>query len=249
MQHVGTVRIDDAFRIAGRAGRVAHAAGGVFLERRPGEIAIDLGDPVLIGHRVAQARLWHVRGVGQDDVALDGRELVLQLLHERHESRVEKHQPVFGVIGDVGDLFGKEAWIDGVIDRPDAGDAVPCFQMPPGVPGERRDAVTELDAFLVEPLRDFQCAGTDVAVVGAVDRALDGARDHFAVAVLDRGVVGKFQFILKALGRIFCRLRSPRQAPKVSPSTRYCKATRRVVRSRAAARPHGVPAARAESVR
>ena len=133
-------------------------------------------DPFLVRHRVAQAGLRHVRGVGEDHVALDGRQLVLQLLHQRHEGQVEEHQPVFGVIDDVGDLLGEQARIDGVIDRADAGDAVPGFQMPPGVPGERRDAVAELDAVLLQPLRDLQRALADLAIVGAVDRALDRAR-------------------------------------------------------------------------
>ena len=68
---------------------------------------------------------------------------------------VEEHQPVFGMIGDIGDLVGEQARIDGVIDRADAGDAVPGLQVPPGVPGERRDAVAELHALLLKPLRHF----------------------------------------------------------------------------------------------
>jgi hypothetical protein len=93
------------------------------------------------------------------------------------------------MIGDVGDLLGKEPRIDGVIDGADAGDAVPGFEMPPGVPGERRDAVAELDAFLLEPLRDLEGTLAHLAVIGAVDRALDGARDDLAIAMLSGGVV------------------------------------------------------------
>jgi hypothetical protein len=176
-----------------------------------------------------------VRGVGQDHVALDGRKLVLQLLHQRHERRVEEHQPVFGMIGDVGDLLGKQPRIDGVIDGADAGDAVPGLEMPPGIPGERRDAVAELDAFLLEPLRDFQRALAHLAIVGAVDRTFDRAGDHLRgcragsrrvddAMAQQRPVLHqsehwasppKFRFVLKALGGIFCRLRSPRQAQRL----------------------------------
>ena len=91
--------------------------------------------------------------------------------------------------GDVGDLIGEEPRIDGVIDRADTGDAVPGLEVPPRIPGERRDAIAELDAFLFQPLRDLQCTLADLAVVGAMDRAFDGAGDNLAIAVLNGGVV------------------------------------------------------------
>ena len=64
-----------------------------------------------------------------------------------------------------------------------------AFQVPPGVPGERRHAVAELDAVAVEPLRHAQGAGADFGVVGAVDRPFDRARDHRPLAVIERGVI------------------------------------------------------------
>ena len=69
-----------------------------------------------------------------------------ELFQQRHEGQVDEHHAVFGVIDDPADLLGEQPRIDGVVDRADAEDAVPGFQMPPGVPGERRDAVAELDA-------------------------------------------------------------------------------------------------------
>ena len=99
-----------------------------------------------------------MRGVGEDDVALDGRQLVGELFQQRHEGEVDDHHAVFGVIDDPGDLVGEQPRIDRVIDRADAEDAVPGFQVPPGVPGQRRHPVAELDAVLVEPLRDLQRA-------------------------------------------------------------------------------------------
>ena len=67
------------------------------------------------------------------------------------------------MIDDLGDLLGEQARIDGVVDRADAGDAVPGLEVPPGVPGERRDAVAELDAVALEPLRHLQRARADLA--------------------------------------------------------------------------------------
>ena len=51
--------------------------------------------------------------------------------------------------------------IDGVIDRADPENAVPGFQMPPSIPGQRRHPVAELDAILVEPLRNLERAGAN----------------------------------------------------------------------------------------
>ena len=39
---VGAVRVDDALRLAGGAGGVAHAGRGVLVELLPGEIAVGL---------------------------------------------------------------------------------------------------------------------------------------------------------------------------------------------------------------
>ena len=89
---------------------------------------------------------------------LHARELVLQLLQQGHEGEVEEEQAVFGVVDDVDDLVGEQPRIDGVIDRADPGDAVPGFQMPPGVPGERRHAVAEPDALALQALRHLQGA-------------------------------------------------------------------------------------------
>ena len=79
VQHVGAVRIDHTFRIAGGAGGVAHAAGGILVELRPGETRIAFGDQLLIAQRIAQrGRARHVGAAGHDDEAFDRRQLVLQ---------------------------------------------------------------------------------------------------------------------------------------------------------------------------
>ena len=111
--------------------------------------------------------------------------LSAMLFQERHERQVGDHHAVFGVIDDPGDLLGKQPRIDGVVDRADAEDAVPGFQVPPGVPGQRRDAVAELDAVALQPLRHLERALADLGIVRGVDRAFDRARHDRALAVVD----------------------------------------------------------------
>ena len=158
MQHVGAVRIEHALGIAGGAGGVAHAGRGVLVERLPGEVAVGFGDPFLIGHGIFQRGRRHMRGVGQDHILLDRLKLVGELFQDRHESEIDHHDAIFGVIDDPADLVGEQPRIDGVIDGADAHDAVPGFEMPPCVPRQRRHPVAELDAGLVEPLRNAQRA-------------------------------------------------------------------------------------------
>ena len=189
VQHVGAVRVDDALRVAGRARRVAHAGGGVLVELAPFEVAVFVRDPVLVGDRVLQRGLRHVRGVGEDDVALDQRQLVGDFFQQRHESEVGDHHAVAGMIDDPHDLVGEQPRIDGVIDRADAEDAVPGLQVTPGVPGQRRHPVAELDAVLFQPLRHFLGALADLGVIGLDDRPLDRARNDLALAVIFGGMV------------------------------------------------------------
>ncbi len=95
-----------------------------------------------------------MRSVGEHHVALDGRQLVSDLLQKRHERQIDQHHAVFRVIDDPGDLIRKQARIDGVIDRADPHDAVPSLKVPPRIPGQGRDPVAELDPVAVEALRD-----------------------------------------------------------------------------------------------
>ncbi len=80
------------------AGGVAKPGCGVFIEGRPGEIAIRLGKPGLIGDGAAQARLRHVRRIRKDHETLDGHQPIRNLLHERHEGEIEEHHAVLRMI-------------------------------------------------------------------------------------------------------------------------------------------------------
>ena len=173
VQHVGAMRIQHAFGIARGTGGVAHRGRGILVEGLPLEIAVGFRDPVFIGDRVLQRGLRHVRLVGEDDVAFHAGKLVGDLLQNRNKGEIGHHHAVFGMIDDPGDLVGEQPGIDGMADRADAHDAVPGFEMAPGVPGDGGDAVAELDAVAVEPLRDFQRAVADLLVIGTMDGAFD----------------------------------------------------------------------------
>src|SRR5215211_4948047 len=61
--------------------------------------------------------------------------------------------------------------------------------MPPGVPGERRDAIAKTVTFALQALRNFERACTDAGIGGTMHRAFDRARHHLARAMLDRRMV------------------------------------------------------------
>src|SRR5947209_7268229 len=79
--------------------------------------------------------------IGEDHVAIDGRKTRGEFFQKRHEGQIGHHHAILGVIDDPGDLVGEEPWIDRVVDGADADDAVPGFEMPPRIPGERRHTI------------------------------------------------------------------------------------------------------------
>ncbi|MEY9315059.1 hypothetical protein ABIF29_001858 [Bradyrhizobium elkanii] len=183
------MRIKYTLGIARRAGGVAHRRRGVLVEGLPLELAVGCRDPVLIGDRVLQRGLRHVRLVGQHHVALDARQLACDLLQHRNEGEVGDDDAVLGVVDDPGDLLRKQARIDRMADRADPHDAVPDLEVAPGVPGDGGDAVAEVDAVAFQALRDLQCAGMDLGVGGAMNGAFDRPRHDFLRAVIFGGVL------------------------------------------------------------
>src|SRR5262249_50947516 len=180
--------IKHTFRMACRAGGVAHAGGGVFVERFPGEIFVHRADPLLVGRRISKRCRGHMGGISQHDVAFDRRKPVCKFFQQRQKREIRHHDAILGMVDDPGDLFGKQPRIDSVIDRANSENAVPRFDVPPGIPGQRRDSVAERDAVAVEALGNLERPQSDRSVVGGVDRALDRARDYGAFGVVGRGV-------------------------------------------------------------
>ena len=189
VEQVGAVRIEHALGIACCARGVAHAGGGILVESGPAEIAIGLVDVVLVGDGVFQRCLRHVGRICQDYKAFDCGQAGRQFLDKGHKGEIEEKNAVRGMVDDEDDLILEEARIDGMVDGTDTGDAVPAFKMPPSVPGKGCDAVAEADAVTLQPLREFQGSEANRGVIGAVDRAFDGAGDDFALRVLRGGII------------------------------------------------------------
>ena len=58
----------------------------------------------------------HVRAVGQGDPGLDRLHARCHGLDQRQEGEVEEENAVLGVVGDVGELVGMQARVEGVQD-------------------------------------------------------------------------------------------------------------------------------------
>ena len=127
--------------------------------------------------------------VSENDVALDRRQAIGDRLKQRHEGEIDEGDLVFGVIHDPGDLLGEQPRIDGVIDRPGAGDAVPALEMSIAVPGEGRDPVAELDSLALQSFGDLERALPNGAVVGGMHRPFDRPRNDFLLWKLDGGEI------------------------------------------------------------
>ena len=79
------------------------------------------------------------------------------------------------MIGDIDDLFGKQARVDGVQHGADARNPVIAFQMAIAVPGQGRDTVTKRDTQADEGLCQLLGTRVGVRIAVAVYRALDSA--------------------------------------------------------------------------
>src|SRR5262249_13807939 len=158
----------------------------VLVESSPGEVIVHFADPLLVRHGILERRRWHVIAISQDNVALDWGEPISQLLKKWQERQIGHHHAVLRVIDDPCDLVGKETWVDRMIDRSEAQNAVPGFEVAPAVPGQRRDSVAELDAVLLKALGDLQRALPYFRISRRMERAFERARDNAAVAMVRR---------------------------------------------------------------
>ena len=95
------------------------------------------------------------------------------------------------MIGDPGDLGGKEPGIEGVIDRARAGDAEPGLDMAMSIPGQSRHPVAALDAAAGERAGQLQGTAMDFGIGGAMTAAFDRASHHARAPVIQRGMVEK----------------------------------------------------------
>ena len=187
VQHGRAVRVEHALRIAGRARGVAERRCGLLVEVGPLQGAGLACDQLLVAQQVGDlARGRHVGAVGHHHDMLHGLELADHALDDRQQVEVDKDDLVFGVVGDVGHMLGREARVQGVQHGAEAGDAEIELEMAVGVPGNGADPVAELDAQALQRLGQLLGAPGGVLVAVAMDRALDRARDDLDIGVVAR---------------------------------------------------------------
>ena len=174
--------VDDTLRVAGRAARVTHRRGGAFVDLRVGDTGLLRREQLVVAEHLGAVALER-RGVGvaHDDVVLHARQLRRELGQRRHQRAVDDDDLVFRVVHDVGELVGEQADVERVEHAAHAGDREVRLEVLLGVPRERRDPITRLDAEAaergrqqVDPVRHL-CEGGATARV-----ALE--RDHLTVA-------------------------------------------------------------------
>ena len=191
------MRIDDAFRIARRAGRVADRRGAALVERRPFEaggvdafeqrlVAMNVGDDGLyardVGHAVWRRHHNHM---------LDGRESIRDPFEKGQGERIDEQHAVFRMIDDIDDLIGKQARIDRVQDGADTGRGIEHLEMPDGVPRQRADTVALDDAEALQCKRHAFRAVVHLRIIGAQQIAFDLAADDFRVAMPVRRILNE----------------------------------------------------------
>ena len=146
-RHDRAMAVDDALRVARRAGRVAHARPRAFSSSsRPGEGAgrSAAAAPRSAGRRAAARRHRHVAAstITCSTVSRWGR----SFSSSGHERVVDEDDPVLGVVDDVDELLREEPDVHRVEHRAHAGHREVELEVPAGVPGEGGDPVARAHA-------------------------------------------------------------------------------------------------------
>ena len=108
---------------------------------------------------------------------------------DRQQVEVDEDHLVLGMVGDIGDVLGRQPRVERVQHRADAGNAEIELEMAIGVPGDGADPVAELDAQPLQRLGQLLGALARVPVAVAVDRPLDRARHDLDVGIVGGGEV------------------------------------------------------------
>lgn len=162
--------------VAGRAGCIAERRRRSLVKHRPDQDVVFRLDERLIAETAGKLGR-EVCAVRHRHQMLDGGKIRPQLLNEIGEGDVEQQHPIFGVVDDVVDLLGKQARIDGVQHRADAGYSEVELHVTMGVPGERRDAIARPDAQFDQRLCELCRARPQGSIIAAMDRPLAGLAD------------------------------------------------------------------------
>ena len=179
------VRVEHALGIARRARGVAERRGGLLVEVRPLQRAGLARDQFFVAEQVRDLAVGrHVCAVGHHHDMLHRLERGEHAFDDRQQVQVDEDDLVFGMVGDVAHMLRREARIDRVQHGAEAGDAEVELEMAIGVPGQRADAVAELDAEALERFGKLLGTLLRVAIAVAVDRTFDRARDDLDVGII-----------------------------------------------------------------
>ena len=164
--------VDHALGLACGAARVTHRRRLAFIGDpearwgRSGEQLLVVDDAGIVGNFrscVATARVVH------DDHMAHGRHLVHQRPQDRQQRTVGEDHFVFGVVGDVGDLFGEQPDVQRVQHPARARRSEVQLEVTVGVPCERRHSARGGDAEVVECAAEAPGPLCPAPVVGALD--------------------------------------------------------------------------------
>ena len=190
MDHRRAVRVEHALGVARRARGVAERRCRLLVEVGPFQRARLVRDQLLVAQQVRDlGRGRHVGAVGHDHDMLHRLEMRPHALDDRQQVEVDEDRLVLGVVGDVGDVLGRQPRVDRVQHGADAGDAEIELEVAIGVPGDGADRIAELDAQPLQGLGELLGALGRVLVAVAVDRPLDRAGHDLDVGVVPSGKV------------------------------------------------------------
>src|SRR5690242_4372480 len=123
------------FRLAGSPRGIAQRRRGALVEFGPLEILVLAGEQRFVTGQVRKTGWWLATFFGHPHDPALGREMRREPLDQWSEARIEKQQPVRGVIDYVDDLVVEQPRVDRMADRADARDRVIEFEMAKCVPG------------------------------------------------------------------------------------------------------------------
>ena len=168
------MRVDDALRMAGGAGRVAHAERVGLLERGPRVERTTLREQRFVfGETVRNGGVHRVR---HDHDVLHARDLVADQREHRIHARVREDHAVLRVVDDVGEVLRREPEVQRVKDRARERRGPVDLEMTMAVPCQRRDAIALRDAEIPQRAREARRARGEVRVRVAEERAARHAR-------------------------------------------------------------------------
>ena len=189
VQHGGAVRVQHALGVARGARGVAQRGGRALVELGPVEVLALVAHQLVPAVQVGKVQRGHVLARTHADIGGDGLQMRCELFHQRREGHVEEQHPVLGMVGDVFDLLGKQARVDGVQHRAAARDAEVQRQVAPAVPGQRAHAFARLHAQRLQGVGHLAGGAAHAGPVGAVQATVPGfrqARDDLGVRMKAR---------------------------------------------------------------